>query len=167
MDKKNYKEQEEKEARLYPEIAQGLEVLNEAGEWVIGRKEEPFMAYPRGFVFAGIIGVLTGNAVKVLNVICSFTNRFRNTTITNKMIETYSGTSTSTVKKALRELKFYHIISSHYLPGGNPAKKRRCINIRRWDRAKALLIKEKKVTIGLDYKVDLVCPNPYRKGQRL
>jgi len=163
MDKKNYKEQAEKEARIYPEINQGLEVLNEDGEWVIGRKKEPFTAYPRGFAFAGIIAVLNNSTVKILTIICSFTNRYRNTTITNKSIEKYSGTSKDTVKKAIRELKFYHIISSHYLPGGSLTKRRRCININRWDTARALLIKEKKIIIGLDNKVDFVIPNPYRK----
>lgn len=163
MKKKKYKEQEEKEARSYPEINQGLEVLNEAGEWVIGRKKEPFTAYPRGFVFSGIIGVLNGNAVKVLNIICSFTNRFRNTTITNKMIMEYAGICKTPLDKALKELKFYHVISSHYLLGGSLKKKRRCINILRWDIARALLIKEEKITIGLDNKVVFVISNPYRK----
>lgn len=163
MDKKNYKEQEEKEARLYPEINQGLEVLNEAGEWVIGRNKEPFTAYPRGFVFSGIIGILNGNAVKVLNVIASFTNKFRNTTITNETIRKYAGICKTPLDKALKELKFYHIISSHFLPGGSKTKRIRRINILRWDTARALLIKEKKITIGLDNKVVFVIPNPYRK----
>ena len=163
MDKKNYKEQAEREARLYPEINQGYEVLNEAGEWVIGRKKEAFTAYSRGFVFSGIMALLNGNTIKVLNTICSFTNRFRNTTITNKMIEKYSGLSKSTAKKAIKELKFYHIISSHFIPGGSLKKRRRCININRWDTAQVLLIKENKITIGLDYKVVSVIPNPYRK----
>ncbi|MBA7575719.1 hypothetical protein ES695_01205 [Candidatus Atribacteria bacterium 1244-E10-H5-B2] len=163
MSKKNYKEQEEREVRLYPEMNQGLEVLNEAGEWVIGRKKEPFTAYPRGFAYSGIIGVLNGNTAKILGIICSFTNRFRNTTITNKMIGVYSGVSEKTVKKAIRELKFYHIISSHYLPGGGPTKRIRRINILRWDTARSRLIKEKKITIGLDNKVVFVIPNPYRK----
>ncbi|MBA7513962.1 hypothetical protein ES705_05980 [subsurface metagenome] len=163
MNKKNYKEQEEKEARLYPEINTGYEVLNEAGEWVVGRKKEPFTAYPRGFIFSRVVGSLNNSTAKILSVICGFTNRFRNTTITNKMIGVYSGTSEKTVKRAIRELKFYHIISSHYLPGGNPKKKRRCINILRWDTALPLLIKEKKVVIGLDNKVTFPIPNPYRK----
>lgn len=163
MDKKNYKEQAEREARLYPEINQGYEVLNEAGEWVIGRKKEPFMAYPRGFVFSGIIGILNGNAVKVLNVICSFTNRFRNTTITNKMIMKYAGICRTPLDKALKELEYYHIISRHLLPGGSETKRRRRINIVRWDTALTLLVKEEKVTIGSDNKVISVIPNPYRK----
>ncbi len=163
MSKKNYKEQEEKEARLYPEINTGYEVLNEAGEWVIGHKKEPFTAYPRGFVYSGIIGALNGNAVKVLNIICSFTNRFRNTTITNKMIMKYAGICKTPLDKALKELKFYHIISGHLLPGGSKTTRRRRINIIRWDTALPLLIKEKKVTLKLDDKVDLVLPNPYRK----
>lgn len=159
----NYKEQEEKEARLYPEINQGYEVVNEAGEWVVGRKKEPFTAYPRGFNFSGIVGSLNNSTVKILNTICSFTNRFRNTTITNKMIGVYSQTSEKTVKRAIRELKFYHVISSHYIPGGSLKKKRRCININRWDTALPLLIKEKKVVIGIDNKVTFPIPNPYRK----
>lgn len=163
MNKKNYKEQEEKEARSYPEIAQGLEVLNKAGEWVIGRKREPFTAYPRGFAYSGIIGELNGNAVKVLNIIASFTNKFRNTTITNEKIREYAGICKTPLDKALKELKFYHIISSHYLPGGSLKKRRRCINIKRWNTARALLIKEKKITIGLDNKVVFIIPNPYRK----
>lgn len=163
MKKKNYKEQEEKEARLYPEIAQGLEVLNEAGEWVIGREKEPFTAYPRGFSFACIIAVLNGNAVKVLVTICSFANRFRNTTITDKIIMKYAGISKNTLNVSLRELEFYHIISRHFIPGGSQIKRRRMINIIRWNTARALLIKEKKITIGLDNKVVFVTPNPYRK----
>jgi len=163
MKKKNYKKQEEKEARSYPEINQGLEVLNEAGEWVIGRKKEPFTAYPQGFAYSGVIGALNGNTAKILGIICSFTNRFRNTTITNKMIGVYSGVSEKTVKRAIRELKFYHIISSHYLPGGSLKKRRRRINIHRWDTARSRLIKEKKITVGLDNKVVFVIPNPYRK----
>lgn len=163
MKEKNYKEQEEKEARLYPEINTGYEVLNEAGEWVIGRKKEPFSAYPRGFAYSGIIGVLNGNTAKILGIICSFTNRFRNTTITDKTIMKYAGVSKNTLNVSLRELEFYHIISRHFLLGGSLKKRRRRINIIRWDTALPLLIEEKKVTIGLDNKVDFVTPNPYRK----
>jgi len=157
------KKREEEEARLYPEINQGLEVLNEAGEWVIGRKKETFMAYPRRFVFSGIIGLLNGNTVKVLNTICSFTGRFRNTTITDEIIIKYANVSQKTLTKSLQELEFYHIISRHLLPGGSYTKRRRCINIIRWDTSRALLIKEKKIKPGLDNKVDFVIPNPFRK----
>jgi len=163
MKKKDYKDQEEKEARLYPEINTGYEVLNEAGEWVVGRKKEPFTAYPREFVFSGIVGLLNGNTVKVLNTICSFTTRFRNTTVTDKIIMKYAGISKNTLNISLRELEFYHIISRHILPGGKPKKKRRCINIIRWDTALPLLVKEKKVVIGLDNKVTFPMPNPYRR----
>lgn len=163
MKKKNYKEQEEKEARLYPEIRQGLEVLNEAGEWVIGREKEPFTAYPRGFAYSGIIGVLNGNTVKVLTTICSFSNRFRNTTIKDESLIKYANVCQKTLTKSLQELEFYHIISRHFLPGGSLEKRRRCINIKRWDTALPLLIKEKKIIIGLDNKVTFVIPNPYRK----
>jgi len=163
MKKKNYKDQEEKEARLYPEINTGYEVLNEAGEWVVGRKKEPFTAYPREFVFSGIIGVLNGNTVKVLNIICSFTNRFRNTTIKDESLIKYANVCQKTLTKSLQELEFYHIISRHLLPGGSLENRRRRINILRWDTALPLLIKEKKVKLKLDNKVDLVSPNPYRK----
>ena len=163
MKKKNYKEQEEKEARLYPEINQGLEVLNEAGEWVIGRKKEPFTAYPREFVFSGIVGLLNGNTAKILTIICSFTNRFRNTTVKDKIIMKYAGISKNTLDTSLRELEFYHIISRHFLPGRRLKKRGRCINIIRWDTALPLLVKEKKVVIGLDNKVTFLIPNPYRK----
>jgi len=163
MKKKNYKDQEEKEARLYPEINTGYEVLNEAGEWVVGRKKEPFTAYPREFVFSGIVGLLNGNTVKILTTICSFTNRFRNTTVTDKIIMKYAGISKNTLNISLRELEFYHIISRHFLPGGSLEKRRRRINIIRWDTALPLLIKEEKVTIGLDNKVVFVIANPYRK----
>jgi len=157
------KKQEQKEAELYPDLNQGLDVLNEAGEWVLGRKKEQFIAYARGFMLAGIIGELNGNAVKVLNVIAGFTNKFRNTTITNKIIMRYAGMSKTPLDNALKELKFYHLISSHYLPGGSLTRKIRRINLNRWDTAKSLLIKENKIVVGLDNKVTFVIPNPYRK----
>jgi len=163
MKKKKYKDQEEKEARLYPEINTGYEVLNEAGEWVVGRKKEPFTAYPREFVFSGIVGLLNGNTVKILNIICSFTNRFRNTTVEDKIIMKYAGISKNTLNISLRELEFYHIISRHFLPGRGMENRGRCINIIRWDTALPLLIEEKKVVIGLDNKVTFPIPNPYRK----
>lgn len=158
------KKQEQKEAELYPDLCQGLDVLNEAGEWVIGRKKEQFIAYARGFILSGIIGELNGNAVKVLNVIAGFTNKFRNTTITNETIMKYAGICRTPLHNALKELKFYHVISSHYLSGGSRTKKRRCINLNRWDTAKPLLIKENKIVVGLDNKVTFVIPNPYRKN---
>jgi hypothetical protein len=157
------KKQEQKEAKEYPDLNQGLEILNEAGEWVLGRKKEQFIAYARGFMLAGIIGELNGNAVKVLNVIAGFTNKFRNTTITNKIIMRYAGMSKTPLDNALKELKFYHLISSHYLPGGSLTRKIRRINLNRWDTAKSLLIKENKIVVGLDNKVTFVIPNPYRK----
>ena len=160
----NFKKQEEEEAKLYPEFNQGLEVLNEAGEWVIGREKEQFLAYARGFLVSGIIGQLNGNAVKVLNVIAGFTNRFRNTTLTDKKIMKYVGISCLTsLYRAFRELKFYHLISSHFLPGGSLKKRRRCITLSRWDIAKAILVKEKKIIIDSEGQVIFLIPNPYRK----
>jgi len=159
------KKQEQKEAELYPDLNQGLDVLNEAGEWVLGRKKEQFIAYARGFMLAGIIGELNGNAVKVLNVIAGFTNKFRNTTITDKIIKQYTLVCQRTLTVSLQELKFYHLIKIHYLPGGSLTKKRRRINLNRWDTAKPLLIKENKIKVGLDQKVVFLIPNPYR-GKR-
>ena len=159
----NFKKQEE-EAKLYPELNQGLEVLNEAGEWVIGRKKEQFLAYARAFLISGIIGELNGNAVKVLNVIAGFTNQQRNTTIKDKTIMKYAGIpSLTTLHKTKKELKFYHLISIHYLPGGSLKKRRRCINLNRWDTAKAILVKEKKIIIDSEGQVIFLIPNPYRK----
>ena len=157
------KKREEEEAKKYPEINQGLYELNEKEEWVLTRKKEPFTAYPRGFVFSGIIGILTGNAVKSLNVICSFTNKFRNTTIGDDVIRKYAGVCQKTLTNALRELEFYDVISRHNLPGGSRTKRRRRINIIRWDTARARLIKEKKIKLGLDDKIDFIIPNPFRK----
>jgi len=162
--KTNYFEKEEEEAKLYPELNQGLGVLNEAGEWVIGREKEQFLAYARGFLTSGIIGQLNGNAVKVLNVIAGFTNRFRNTTIKDKTIMKYAGISClDPLYRAFRELKFYRLISSHFLPGGSLKKRRRCINLNRWDTAKAILVKEKKIIIDSEGQVIFLIPNPYRK----
>lgn len=158
-----YKEQDEKDARKFPEINQGLYVLNEAGEWVIGRKREQFTAYSVGFIFSGIIGNLNSNTAKILSVICSLTNRFRNTTTTDKMIMKYANVSHNTLSKGLNELEFYHIITRHNLPGGSLKKRKRCINISRWDTALKKLIKEKKIILGVDNKVSFLIPNPYRK----
>lgn len=161
--KKSYKEQEEKDARNYPEINQSLKVLNEAGEWVVGREKEQLVAFPIGFVFSGIIRNLNASTVKILCVICSFTNRFRNTTATNEMIGHRANISKNTVEKALNELEFYRIITRHNLPGGSLKKKKRCINISRWDSAIKKLIREKRIIPGLDNKINFLIPNPYRK----
>ncbi|MBA7542146.1 hypothetical protein ES705_34465 [subsurface metagenome] len=157
------KKREEEEAKKYPEINTGLEKLNEAGEWVIGKDKEPFTAYPRGFVYSGIIGVLNGKTSKLLSVICSFTGRFRGTTIKDETIIKYANVCQNTLSKALNELEFYHVISRHLLPGGSKTKRRRMINIIRWDTARARLIKEKKIKLGLDNKVVFVIPNPFMK----
>lgn len=154
---------EELDAEKYPEINQGLELKNEGGEWVIARKKEQFTAFPRGFLLAGIIGELSGNAKGALIVIAGFTSRFRNTRISDKIIMRYAGMCQSSLTKSLRELKFYHLISSHYLPGGSSEKRRRCITLNRWDTARDMLIKEKNLVIDLDRKVVFLRPNPYRK----
>ncbi|MBA7539926.1 hypothetical protein ES705_32215 [subsurface metagenome] len=160
---KSYKDQDEKDAKDYPEINQSLKVFNEAGEWVVGREKEQIVAFPIGFVFSGIIRNLNATTVKILCVICSFNNRFRNTTATDKMIMKRAGVSHNTLSKALNELKFYHIISSHMLPGGSKTTRIRRINILRWDTAIEKMIREKKIITGLDNKIDFIIPNPYRK----
>jgi hypothetical protein len=167
MNKKEYWENINKKDRelaiKYPEINGSYEIFSENGEVILKLKPEQTLRYPMSFAHSGIIRELSGNAVKVFNIIISISNRYRNTTATNKMIMELSGIKHNTLIKALQELKFYHLIHIHYLPGGGQRKRRRKITLSRWDTARALLIKEKKVVIGLDNKVTFLIPNPYRK----
>lgn len=168
MNKREYWENINKKDRelaiKYPEINGGYEFYSENGEVILKLKPEQTLRYPMGFLHSGIIRELSGNAVKAFNIIISISNRkYRNTTALNEMISKLSGISHNTLDKALLELKFYHLIHIHYLPGGSRDKKRRKITLSRWDTALSLLVKEKKVVIGLDNKVTFPIPNPYRK----
>lgn len=167
MNKKEYWEKTNRKdfelAIKYPEINGGYEFYSEDGEIILRLKPEQTLRYPMTFSHSGIIRELSGNAVKVFNIIISISNRFRNTTATDRTIIKLSGVSHCTLTRALQELKFYHLIHTHYLPGGGQRKRRRKINLLRWGTARALLIREKKIVIGLDNKVTFLIPNPYRK----
>ncbi|MBA7591613.1 hypothetical protein ES708_33773 [subsurface metagenome] len=168
MSKKEYWENINKKDRelaiKYPEINGGYEFYSESGEVILRLKPEQTLRYPMGFIHSGIIRELNGNTVKVFNIIISISNRkYRNTTALNEMIGKLSGISHNTVDKAIQELNFYHLIHIHYLPGGSRKDRRRKITLSRWDTARALLVNEKKVVIGLDNKVTFPIPNPYKK----
>jgi len=170
MKKKEYWENINKKDRelaiKYPEINGSYEIFNENGEVILKLKPEQTLRYPMGFIHSGIIRELSGSAVKVYNIIISLCNRYRNTTAKDKTIIELSGISSRTLSDIFLELKYYHLISSHYLPGGSLTKRRRRINLNRWDTAQALLIKEKKLVIGLDNKVDFIISNPYKKRRK-
>ena len=167
MDKKEYWEKINRKdyelACKYPELNGSYEIYSESGEATLRLKPEQYIKYPIGFLQAGIIRELNGNAVKVFNIIISICGRQRNTTATDKTIMKLSGVKHCTLTKALQELKFYHLIHIHYLPGGSAKKRIRKITLHRWNSAQALLIKEEKIVIGLDNKVIYPIPNPYRK----
>ena len=158
----NFKQEEQKEAELYPEICDGYEAINENGEWVIVKNPEAFTAYAREYVFSGVIATMSSSAVKVLNILASLVGRRRFTKAGNKRIVYYSGLSDDKVKRALRELKYYNVIVINYIPGGSRIKRLRRITIQRWDTALPLLIKENKVVIK-DNKVTFVRPYPYKR----
>ena len=159
----NINKKDKELAIKYPELNGSYEFYSENGEVILKLKPEQTLRYPMGFAHSGVIRELSGNAVKVFNIIISISNRYRNTTATNKIIMELSGVKHSTIIKALQELKFYHLIHIHYLPGGGQKKKRRKITLSRWNTALSLLIEDKKVIIGLDNKVTFLIPNPYRK----
>jgi len=167
MSKKEYWEninRKDKELVIkYPELNGSYEIFDENGEIILRRKREQMLKYPMGFMHSGVIRELSISAVKVFNIIISLCGRYRNTTALNEMISKMSDISHNTVDKALQELKFYHLIHIHYLPGGSRKKRIRKITLSRWDTAWALLVKEKKVILGLDNKVTFLIPNPYRK----
>jgi len=170
MSKKEYWEkinQKDKELVMkYPELNGSYEIFNENGEVILRLKKEPTIRYPRGFVYAGIIRELSSSAVKVFNIIISLCGRYRNTTAMDIMIQKLSGISQRTLRDIIKELKFYHLISIHYLPGGSRKKRIRKITLSRWDTAQVLLIKEKKLVIGLDNKVDFIISNPHKKRRK-
>jgi len=63
----------------------------------------------------------------------------------------------------LRELEYYYLIKRFNLPGGSRTNKKRMIILQRWDTAKDKLIKDKKITIDGEGKVNFPRPNPFRK----
>lgn len=167
MSKKEYWEninkKDEELAIKYPEINGSYEFYSKDGEVILKFKPEQTLRYPMRFLHTGIIRELSSSAVKVYNIIISISGRQRNTTALNSMISKLSDLSIKTIKATLRELKFYHLIDVHDLPGGSRKNRKRKITLLRWDFALPLLIKEKKIVIGPDNKVEFVIPNPYKK----
>lgn len=157
------REQERKEVELYPELNQGLKILNEKGEWVLGRKKEAFLSFPRDFMFSGILRELNPSSVNVLCVIAGLVGIQRFTNASNNSIIRYSGLALKTIKKALKELEYYHIIGRNLIPSGSIKKRNRRIILHRWDTAKAILIKEKKLKLDDNGKILFLIPNPYKK----
>lgn len=128
------------------------------------REKEQFTAIAWGFFIANVFAQLTGSASKTLFAIATYTDKkFRNTTVTNPMISECAGLDKDTVKKCLRELKYYHFIERHDIPGGSRTNRKRKIALQRWDVAKNMLIKENKIKVDTKEKVIFVRPNPYRK----
>jgi hypothetical protein len=170
MNKKEYWEninKKDKELAIkYPEINGSYEIFSENGEVILKLKREQILKYPMGFIHSGVIRELSSSAVKVFNIIISLCGKYRNTTAMDRTIEKYSDISQRTLRDIIKELKYYHLISIHYLPGGSLKKRIRKITLSRWDTAQDLLIKEKKVIIGLDNKVTFLIPNPYKKRRK-
>jgi hypothetical protein len=171
MNKKEYWEninKKDKELAIkYPEINGGYEFYSKDGEVILTLKPEQTLRYPMRFAHSGVIRELSSSAVKVYNIIISISNRkYRNTTALNEMISRLSDLSVRTIKDVFKELKYYHLIHIHYLPGGSRKMRKRKIVLHRWDVARALLIKEEKITIGLDNKIVFVIPNPYKKRHK-
>lgn len=170
MDKKECREMlDSKDKELvikYPELNGGYELYSESGEIILRLKKEQYIKYPMGFISSGVIRELSSSAVKIFNIIISLCGKYRNTTAMDRTIIKLSGLSSRTLSDIFLELKYYHLISIHYLPGGSLKKKIRKITLSRWDTAQALLIKEKKVTIGLDNKIICLIPNPYKKRRK-
>jgi len=99
-----------------------------------------------------------------LFAVASYTNKiYRNTTVTNSIISKCAGLNEDTVKKCLRELEYYHFIKRHNIPGGSRTNRKRMIVLQRWDTAKDMLLKEKKIELDTKGKVYIVIPNPFRK----
>lgn len=106
---------------------------------------------------------LKGSSAKVLIAIAGLTGKQRFTLAGNKCISKYAGVDIKTVREALKELEYYHIIKRNLIPSGSIKRRRRRIVLHRWDTAKELLIKDKKVTLDTQGKVDIVTPNPFKK----
>ena len=157
------KEQERKEAELYPELNQGLEVVSENGEIILTRKKETFTAIAKGYVQCFIWSRLKGATAKVLIAIANLTGTQRFTLAGDKCISEYAGVNIKTVREALKELEYYHIIKRNLIPSGSLKRRRRRIVLFRWDTAKPLLIKDKKIIIDDKGEVCLVTPNPFKK----
>ena len=139
---------------------QGLD-LDEEGIHRRKREQISFIAWQ--FVNSGVFAQLSGSASKVLMVIASLTNKYRNTTVSNKRISKWAGINICTVNNSLRELEYYHLIKRFNLPGGSRTNRKRMIILQRWDSAKDILMEENKIKVDGEEKVNFVRPNPFRK----
>ncbi|MDD3859784.1 MAG: hypothetical protein PHW83_06260 [Bacteroidales bacterium] len=135
-------------AKSNPEINGGNSRYDKTLGEFVDLAAEPFLLLKAGFYTSGIISRLTSNAVKVLVVITGMTdNEYRTTEVKNNEIFKNAGVSESTGKLAIRELKYYHLIETHYIPGGSRKHRKRNIVLSRWDTALKKLKKENKVII--------------------
>jgi len=162
---KKLKDTEQKEAELYPELNQGLGVYDENGIFFIERKREQFSAIAKRYIQEMIIAELKGSTVKVLMSITSLLGSQRFTNAGNKCIGKYAGVDGKTVREALKELEYYHIIKRNLIPSGSRKKRKRRIVLHRWDTAKPLLVKDRKIMVDEEGKVIFVIPNPFRKSR--
>ena len=110
-----------------------------------------------------VFAQLSGSASKALMAIASLTNKYRNTSASNKRISKWAGINICTVKNSLKELEYYHFIKRHNMPGGGRTNRKRMIVLQRWDTAKDKLLKENKIKVDKEGKVYMVIPNPFRK----
>jgi len=163
MDKKEYREMIDNEDKtlinINPELNQSGVYDNE-GNILKPEKKEQFSYMPMGFIKSGIIYCLPGNNVlKIYHYLSSKCNKWRNTQVKTDTIIKDTGISEKTLKKVLRILEYYHLISRrrYYI---RPKRKRRIITLLRWDTAYKMLVKEGKIKAISDKEV--VHIDPYK-----
>ena len=149
MKKKEYQEKMNNEDKtlinFHPELNQSLAYDNE-GNRLKKKDMENFDYIPRGFIDSGLIFKLTRSSLKIYFFLSSKCYPSRNTWVTNDYITRETGISDETIKRALKELKFYHFISSRkYFTRPNSSRSRRIITLLRWGTAYKRLIKEGKI----------------------
>jgi len=149
VDKKKYQECRNNEDKtlvnLYPELNQSGIYDNE-GNLLPKPKREQYDSIPRGFINSRVFFKLTRSSLKIYFFLSSKCNPYRNTWVTNNYITRETGIPNITIKRALKELKFYHFISSRrYFTKSNISKSRRVITLLRWDTAYKKLVIEGKI----------------------
>lgn len=147
MDKEEYQEYINKEDKtlvnFHPELNQSG-IYDSEGNKLPKSKREQYDPIPRGFINSGLIFKLTRSSLKIYLFLSSKCNPWRNTRIKNESIMRETGISDETIKRALKELEFYHFISrrTYYI---RPKRKKRVITLLRWDTAYKKLIVEGKI----------------------
>ena len=164
MEKKEFRERMDLEDKTLvnfnPELNQSNTYDNE-GNRLRTEKKEQFSYIPMGFIRSGIIYCLPGNNVlAIYNYLSSKCNKWRNTQVTTATITKDTGISEKTIKKVLRILEYYHLISRrrYYI---RPKRKRRIITLLRWDTAYKMLVKEGKIKAISDKEIIHI--TPYKK----